>query len=107
MSDPNFRDPTPRRSDRDFGVRGLSPDTRRDFANPPASPVSDRSYGAIPGLVAVVALLALAGLFYYTTRTDTALYAPTPTTGAAPLNEPRPAPIMVPEHPAAPTKSAQ
>ena len=107
MSDPRLRDPVTRMSDRDFGVRYPRDPGPNGFADAPVNYMSDRGHGALLGIIAVVAILILGGLFYYSTRTDTAFYPPNPTTGAAPLNEPRPAPIIVPEQPAPPTKSAQ
>jgi hypothetical protein len=102
MSAPRLRDPLARMSDRDFGTPPM--DEIR-----PAARASILREGTFWGLFAVVAILLLGALFFYTTRQDAmfSTVSPTSTTGMAPLNEPRPAPIMVPEQHAPPTKSAQ
>jgi hypothetical protein len=95
MSDPRLRDPIlPPASERPYGTQPSPLD--RDYV---AAPVRTTS-GGMWGFLAVVAILILGGLFYYSTRTpvDSAtLPPPASTTGVAPQPDTRPvAPAPLP-----------
>ena len=101
MSD-RYRDPFTRMSDRDFGTPPMD-EVRA------AVRASIRHEGTFWGIFAVVAIVLLGALCFYTIREDMTFstVSPTSTTGAAPRDEPRPPAIMVPEQPAPPPKTVQ